>query len=166
MKTLFLSMLVCICYSSCTTYYYVVRHADRLDNSDHSPLSEIGFTRAEILRDNLFPKGIDSIFASTYIRTQQTARPLATKLRKSIRIYDKDTTPALISALKRISGKDVLIVGHSDNVPTIVFGLSGKSIPAITHEDFDNLYVIKIYKFGNTKRTLWHKAYGPPSPAP
>ena len=163
MKWIFITIGLCLCYS-CTTYYYVVRHAERQDNSINSPLSNIGFQRAAILRDSLITKGIDSIFASTFMRTQQTAQSLATALGKSLRIYSPDTTNGLIAALKNIKGKEVLVVGHSDKVPDIVQGLSGQPVPAIAYDDFDNLYIIKVKKGLGTRRWMWHKTYGPSSP--
>ncbi|MEO6329495.1 MAG: phosphoglycerate mutase family protein [Ginsengibacter sp.] len=163
MKWIFTFIGFCL-FSSCTTYYYVVRHAERQDNSAGSPLSAIGLQRAAILRDSLISKGIDSIFASTFIRTQQTAQPLATALGKPLRIYLPDTTVGLIAALKKINGKEILVVGHSDKVPDIVQGLSGQTVPAIAFDDFDNLYIIKVKKCLGTRKWMWHKTYGPPSP--
>lgn len=164
MKKLMTVLTLVVLCSSCTTYYYVVRHADRLNNSANSPLSTDGFTRANVLRDSLSGKGIDSIFASTFLRTQQTAAPLATALHLTVKIYNPDTTAGLITRLKRIRGKDVLVVGHSDNVPQIVEGLSGQTIAPIGALDFDNLYVIRVKRFWGISRTLWQKTYGAPSP--
>ncbi|MEO6454315.1 MAG: phosphoglycerate mutase family protein [Ginsengibacter sp.] len=151
-------------FCSCTTYYYVVRHAERQDTSPNSPLSATGLQRAGILRDSLITKGIDFIYASTFLRTQQTAQPLATALGKSLQIYIPDTTKKLITVLKRIKGKRVLVVGHSDTVPEIVLGLSGETVPAIAFNDFDNLYVIKIKKRPCSRKKMWHKTYGLASP--
>lgn len=153
-----------ILFASCTTTYYVVRHADRLNNTDGSPLSPTGHARAAILRDTLQSKGIDSIFTSTYLRTQQTAQPLATATGLNMVIYLKDTTDGLIKRLKKINGKDVLVVGHTDNVPAIVLGLSGQQVPPITGDDFDNFYIIRVKKCLNVRRSLVHTTYGPPSP--
>jgi len=164
MKRFIFLLLSAISFASCTTHYYVVRHADRLNNSDDSPISpDLGEARARALRDSLLSKGIDSIFASTYLRTQQTAGPLATALNETIRIYNPDTTAGLITQLKKINGKDILVVGHSDNVPAIVLGLSGQSVAPIVHSDFDNLYVIKVRKCFNTRRWLTQKTYGVPT---
>lgn len=164
MRKVILFASIIILLSSCTTYYYVVRHADRLNSSNDSPLSTAGFQRAQDLKDSLINVGIDSIFVSTFIRTQQTATPLADALGKTMRIYRPDTTNGLITSLKRIQGKEMLVVGHSDNVPDIVQGLSGQTVAAIAGNDFDNLYIIRIRKGFRTKRTLWHKTYGAPSP--
>jgi phosphohistidine phosphatase SixA len=153
-----------VIFYSCTTYYYVVRHADRLDNSTNSPLSQLGFDRANVLRDTLTNKNIDYIFASTFIRTQQTVQPLATLLNKQVVIYHTDTTDGLIKRLKRINGKKIVVAGHSDNVPQIVLGLSGQAVAAIPHDDFDNLFVIKVQRGLGSRRSLWQKTYGLPSP--
>jgi phosphohistidine phosphatase SixA len=150
--------------SSCTSYYYVVRHADRLDNSDNSPLSSLGFQRADALRDSLTSKNIHYIFASTFLRTQQTGQPLATLLNQHLRIYNKDTTDGLIKRLKRFNGKKILVTGHSDNVPQIVQGLCGQTVAPIGHDDYDNLYVIKVTRGFGAQKTLWQKTYGRLSP--
>src|SRR5437016_13749836 len=111
MKKFFFGLAICAVFSSCsTTYYYIVRHAEKQDNSPNSLLSQTGLQRAQVLRDTLLDKSIDTIFASTVTRTQQTAQPLATALGKTIRIYWPDTTAGLITALKRIHDKDVLVV--------------------------------------------------------
>lgn len=165
MKRLFIIIALVTAFSSCTTHYYVVRHANRLNNTDDSPISQdLGVPRAQALRDSLLSKGIDSIFASNFLRTQQTAEPLATALNMVIRIYRTDTTAGLIKRLKKINGKAVLVVGHSDNVPEIVLGLSGQSVAPIAFNDFGNLYVIKVRKCFGTRRWLTHKTYGVPSP--
>jgi len=150
--------------ASCKTDYYIVRHAERLNNSDTTSLSDAGFIRAGALKDLLINKGIDSIVASNRKRTQQTAKPLATALGKTLRLYDPDTTNLLITALKKISNRQVLVVGHSDNVPVIVQGLSGRSISPIGATDFDNLYIVRVKKFFGTRRYLTSTTYGAPSP--
>lgn len=151
--------------SACTTKYYIVRHAERLDNSADSPLSATGNTRANILRDSLQNKGVSHVFASTYQRTQQTAQPLATALNLGLTLYRPDTTAGLVARLNKIRGKSVLVVGHSNTVPGLVQGLSLQSVAPIPETDFDNLYIVKISRgWGSTRRTLVQTTYGPPSP--
>lgn len=159
---MFLLLAAC---PACTTYYYVVRHAEKADNSTNPPLSLAGQQRARDLRDSLASKGIDSIFTSTFIRTRQTAAPLATLLNKTIRVHS-GTSDQLVADLKAIKNKAVLVVGHSNTVPVIVNGLSGQTIPVIDENDFDNMYIIKIKKGLGTKRSLRHITYGALSPAP
>ncbi|TNE64426.1 MAG: phosphoglycerate mutase [Bacteroidetes bacterium] len=149
---------------ACTTNYYLVRHAERQDNTSDSPLSPAGHARAEALRDSLQDKGVSYLFASTYLRTQQTARPLATELNKPLIIYRPDTTAGLVKRLKKIRGKKVLVVGHSNTIPDIVQRLTGQVV-TIGHDDYDKLFVVRRTRgIGSIKSTLHQSTYGTPSP--
>ena len=161
---LFFLLPLLLLLSACTTNLYLVRHAERLDNSADSPLSTAGFERAAALRDSLLGKGIDSIFASTYLRTQQTAQPTAAALGETITIYSPDTTYQFAQLLRRLRGKDVLVVGHSNTVPEIVEQLTGQSV-TIDHDDYDNLFRVKISRgMLGVQTKLWQLTYGEPSP--
>ena len=166
MKKYFLG-IACLCIlSSCSyTYYYVVRHAEKTLNDCNAPLkSPEGFNRANALRDTLLHKGIDSIFVSTCLRTQQTAQPLATALGINMIQFDVANNTALIDRLKKIRGKDILVVGHTNTVPAVVLALSGVSINPISDSDYDNLYIIRIRRFlWTTTRSLQQTTYGAPT---
>ncbi|RME04013.1 MAG: phosphoglycerate mutase, partial [Bacteroidetes bacterium] len=99
---------------SCTSNYYFVRHAERANNTPDTPLSLEGQQRALALRDSLKDKGIDHIFATIYLRTQQTAIPLSEEIGIPLTIYHPDTTQQFVNRLKKIRKKDVLVVGHSN----------------------------------------------------
>ncbi len=163
MKKALLSFSLTLLYTGCTTHIYLVRHAERLDNSPDSPLSEAGLLRAQILRDTLIDEDIHRIFASTYTRTQQTARPLADSLAVPITLYRPDTTDGLLKRLLRLRGENVLVVGHSDNIPQLVRGLCGETV-SISHDDYDQLFFITITHKMRTYRSLQQLTYGPPSP--
>ncbi len=167
MKQLLFGSLLAIAFllGSCTTRYYIVRHAERLNNTNDSPLSTAGLARANVLCDSLRSKNINLVFASTFQRTQETAQPLATALGLPLQLYRPDTTAGLIARLKKLGGKNVLVVGHSNTVPEIVEGLSGQAVPPIAENDFDNLYIVEVSKgWGSIRRFLIHTNYGPPSP--
>jgi len=151
-------------FGSCTTRYYLVRHAEKLNSTADSPLSQTGHARAAILRDTLADKNISEIFASTFVRTQQTAQPLATANSLEPVIYKPDTTAGLIQRLKSVGSRNVLVVGHSNTVPEIVQGLCGETV-TIADDDFDNLFIVTIKRsWGQTTKTLVKTTYGPPSP--
>lgn len=163
MKTAILFLLLFVTAPSrvVVTTYYIVRHAEKLNASADTPLSATGQTRAIALRKYLKSKGVDSIFTSSFLRTQQTAQPLATFLRKTLRIHTGNTEN-LINDLKRISDKEVLVVGHSNTVPDIVKGLSGRVVPAIAENDFDNMYIVRVKTSPGTVtiRTMTQTTYG------
>jgi len=156
--------LICLLSSCSTTRYYIVRHAEKTSNDCTAPLLQPeGFNRAQTLRDSLLSKHIDSIFVSTCLRTQQTAQPLATALTLTTIQFEPNPaqTQALISRLKKIRGKNMLVVGHTSTVPEIVLGLSGNSVAPITDTDFDNMYLVRIKRvLWSTNRTLIQSTYG------
>ncbi|MBK9335728.1 MAG: histidine phosphatase family protein [Lewinellaceae bacterium] len=163
-NNLLLPLLALLLLASCTTKYYLVRHAERLNNTGDSPLSPAGHARAGILRDTLADKNISQIFASTFVRTQQTAQPLATAKNLELTLYRPDTTAGFIARLKSVGSRNVLVVGHSNTIPQIVEALSGEAV-SIPEDDFDNLYIVTITRgWGQTKKTLVKTTYGPASP--
>ncbi|HQV00930.1 MAG TPA: phosphoglycerate mutase family protein [Bacteroidia bacterium] len=147
-KFLFLISIVLLVYS-CQSTIYLVRHAEKQSEADAALLSEIGLQRAQRLKNWMFDKHIDSVFASTYVRTQQTAQPTATYYRKSLTIYHPDTSALLVHNLSRLS-KTCLIVGHTTNIPVMIRELTQHHI-SIGLNEFSNIYILK------TKRCLFKK---------
>lgn len=159
----FVLLLIGTLAAGCTTNYYFVRHAEKLDTSSNPPLSTSGQQRALALRDSLLGKGIDSIFATPFLRTQQTAQPLANALGKPVTIYSPDTTEAFVTAISKIRGKDLLVVGHSNTVPAMVLQLTGQQV-SIADDQYDRLFIVTITRAWFQKRvTLLQARYGPPS---
>src|SRR5689334_19798032 len=63
------------------TVFFVVRHADKLNETDEDPpLSEAGKKRAQQLMQTLRNLRIDAIYRTKWLRSKQTAEPLASKL--------------------------------------------------------------------------------------
>lgn len=165
MKRIFYVAFAVSLFCSCaSTNYYVVRHAERVDNSRNSALSPAGLQRAQDLKDVLASKKLELIYASTYLRTQQTAQPTATAKGLPLIIYKPDTTTGFVINLKKLKGKSVLVVGHSDTVPDIVSGLSNQAVAPIADNDFDNLYIVRVRNFFGARRTLNHLTYGKATP--
>jgi phosphohistidine phosphatase SixA len=163
LTSLILICLIIFLHLSCTTTIYLVRHAERLNNSPDSPLNGAGFQRADALRDSLLGKNIDSVFVSTFIRTQQTAQPLCTALHKNFTIYNRDTSVQLASHLKKMRGKDILVVGHTENIPTMVNEIANQTVD-IPSDVFNKMFIIKIKRSLSTKISLRETTYGNPSP--
>ncbi|MCP1384291.1 phosphoglycerate mutase family protein [Runella salmonicolor] len=163
LKEILLAIGIIASLNSCyTSKIYIVRHAERLDDSADTPLSEGGHQRAKALSDSLYNKGIDYIFVSKYQRNRQTAQPLTERLGKQYEIYEPKPVSVIVERLEKIKGKNTLVVGHSDTILEIAQGLGTKpSIPKIAHEDYDNLLVVTVNKgvFGK-KVTLQEKTYG------
>jgi broad specificity phosphatase PhoE len=144
--------------SQATTTMIFVRHAERAGPSADDPgLSPAGRRRAAELARQLVDAdvvaGIDAIYSTPYRRTRETAQPVADALDLPINIYDpSDNEAVLEEILKNYKGKIILIVAHSDTLPTLIADLgASKKVPPIAENEYDNIYVISIPWFGKTK---------------
>jgi len=160
--------------SQATTTIIFVRHAEQTSHSEQDPeLSEAGRQRVVELTRQLAEAdvvaGIDAIYATPFKRSQQTAQPLADRLNLPINAYDPgDTELVLETILDKHKGKIILIVAHSNTVPTLIANLgASKNVPAIAQQEFDNIYIISIPWFGKTKtiRLRYGEPYAGDAPA-
>jgi broad specificity phosphatase PhoE len=122
---------------------YVVRHAERLDNSADSELSAEGIKRSIALSKLLAGAGITRIFATERQRTVQTAAPLAEALRVSTTIVEAANEASLVEKVHASRPTDrVLIVGHSNTIPSILRRLGVSESVTIADNEFDNLFIV------------------------
>ena len=150
--------------SQATTTIIFVRHAEKAFAQDGDPgLSEAGNRRvAELARqlvDADVVRGVDAIYTTQYLRSQETARAVASRHQdvrdKSLPIntYDaSDTETVLEDILRDYKGKIILVVGHSNTIPPLIANLgASKKVPPIAEDEYDNIYIISIPWFGKTK---------------
>jgi broad specificity phosphatase PhoE len=122
---------------------YIVRHAERLDQSTDSPLSTDGVGRAYRLRDMLRDAGVTHIFTSELRRTIETAKPLADALRLTPQQLPGADVRPLAARLAALTPPDrVLVVGHSNTVPELLRALNVTTPVTIGDADFDNLFIV------------------------
>jgi broad specificity phosphatase PhoE len=122
---------------------YIVRHAERLDASQDSPLSADGQARAARLAEMLRDSGITAVIATQYTRTFETARPLAEARGLTISRMKADDIGGLLQALKKAGPRGrVLVVGHSDTVPAILEALGFPAPVTIAVNEYDNLFIV------------------------
>ena len=124
---------------------FLVRHAERADeparDQKDPALSAAGEARAVRLSSMLERAGIGAIYVSEYKRTQDTAAPLAAKLKVKPEMVPANTA-ALVAAMRAGHANDnVLIVGHTSTIPAILKALSGVSLE-IPESDYGNLIVV------------------------
>ena len=165
--------------SQATTTIIFVRHAEKEITTDNDPsLSEAGRRRvAELTRQMIdadVVAGVDAIYSTPFRRTIETVQPLADELDLAVNIYEpSDTEDVLERILKEHKGKIILVVGHSNTIPVLIYNLgASKNVPAIDERaEYDNLYLISIPWFGKTKtiRLRYGEPYvasdDPPAPA-
>ena len=144
--------------SQATTTMIFVRHAEKAIMPIGDPaLSPEGQVRAAELARQLVDAdvvaGIDAIYSTQFRRTLETAQPVADALGLEISHYDPANEEAeLDRMLKTHKGEIILIVGHSNSVPSLIAELgASKLVPPIAEFEYDNLYLVSIPWFGKTK---------------
>jgi len=152
-------------YSPITTVI-LVRHAEKKIEPDNSnpALSSAGEERSLELMRILANSGISAIYVTQYQRTQQTAQPLADRLRLKTTQVESSNPQEVARQIKasRAQGS-ILVVGHNSTVPAIIAALGGGNYPVIPETEYDNMFVVTLYRVGKAK-TLQLK-YGSSAPA-
>lgn len=141
------------CLLNCSTAtYYIVRHADRANETDTTSLSAVGLARANHLAQLLGPVRLDSIYATPYTRTRQTALPTAREKSLPVTQYPTQPLANLTKRLLTFKGQSALVVGHSNTVLPLVVSLGATpTIKAINHADYQYLFIVQRHHtlFGN-----------------
>ena len=152
------------------TTVFLVRHAEKADAPrENPPLSEAGTLRARALARLLKQSGIKAVYTSQFLRTMQTAEPLAAQHGIKATVVPLSTSqsnPREISeqAIREITnkiheraGEPALVVGHSNSIPAVIKMLGGDVVPTIDEQKFDDLFVVTIY--GKDKAKVVHLKY-------
>lgn len=118
---------------------FLVRHAERADESHDTLLSPAGQARAQSLARLLRDAGITAIYTSQYRRSADTAAPLAAALHLRPRVLPAEDTARLARALR--SERAALVVSHSHLLPGLLRALGAQAIP-VDRGEYDNLFLL------------------------
>ena len=153
------------------TTVFLVRHAEKANEpGPNPPLSDAGRARAEALARLLQSAGVKAVITSQFLRTQQTAEPVARRLGltpTAVTLNPKTSNPREVSEesiqeiKKRVeahAGGAVLVVGHSNSVPDVIRALGGDVVPRIDESVFDDLFVVTVHGAGRAR--VVHLKYG------
>ena len=132
-----------------TTTVYIVRHAEKytMDTTNKNPpLSNAGKKRVKALEKRLKGIPLAAVFSTATIRTEETAGPLALGNGVDVQHYDAKNLSALAEKIKTTySGKNVLVVGHSNTVRPMVNALGGMTTMDVIPDYVYNLiYTVTI----------------------
>jgi phosphohistidine phosphatase SixA len=136
------------------TTVIIVRHAEKNiePNNPDPDLSSAGQARAQEIARMFGDSGVQAIYATQYKRTQQTVAPLANRLGLSVSSIDaKQSAELTRRILSNNRGQTVFIAGHNNTVPEIVNILSGENFPIIPESEYDNMFIVTMYRFGKAK---------------
>ena len=125
-----------------TDAIFLVRHAEKMAEKNDPSLTQAGQARALALANRLGGEGITHIHSSDFIRTRDTAEPLAEKMGLEVEIYDPRDLAAIAAKLKATPGRH-LVVGHSNTTPPLVELLGGDGgTPIVEATEYDRLYIL------------------------
>ena len=151
-------------FSRPVTTVILVRHAEKkIEPSNPDPdLTPEGVERAHEIARVFADAGVNAIYATQYKRTQQTVKPLSDRTGVPVTLLDSKETDQLLRRIQTTyRGQTVFIAGHNNTVPAMVSELSGEKYPTIPESEYDNLYIVTIYRFGKAKVVKLN--YGRPS---
>ena len=146
------------------TTVILVRHAEKTIEPDNlnPALTPAGQARAQLLAHMFGKTGVKAIFATQYLRTQWTATPLAERAGVKVTQIDARNVQEVVRQIKTAHVGDIVFVaGHNNSVPAIIGALGGGTFPLIPENEYDNLFIVTIYRSGKAK-TVKLK-YGDPS---
>ncbi|HUG42664.1 MAG TPA: phosphoglycerate mutase family protein [Acidobacteriota bacterium] len=127
------------------TVVVIVRHAEKLDDSEDPPLSEKGRRRAELLAQILANMPVAGLYATQYLRTHETLAPLAERFQLPVHEVHSDSTPELVrEILAQFRGRVVVTAGHSGSVPRILRELGAGDYPELDEKEYDRLFVAVV----------------------
>ena len=136
-----------------TLEVWLVRHAEKVDDSRDPELSEAGHARAELLAELLAGEGIQRVHSTDYLRTRHTAEPLARRLGVEVELYDPSELVGFASELHSVGGTH-LVVGHSNTTPGLVEALGGDPVSPIDEAEYDRLYRVWLDDDGTVESEL------------
>lgn len=155
------------------TTVFLVRHAEKEDEPKQDPpLKKVGVARSQELARVLSTAGIKAIYTSQFLRTKQTAEPLATKngltatvltLKPNpanLRLIAEESTAELVNKILQHPGESALVIGHSNWIPDVIKMLGGDVVPTIDEQKFDDLFIVTVY--GKGKAKVVQMKYGAP----
>ena len=122
---------------------FLVRHAERLDDSPNSPLNDIGRERVERLRTLLADVDFTPVHSTNLTRTLDTARPIADDDGVELTLYSPGELEELAETIRATPGRH-LVSGHSNTTPRLAEALGGEPHGPIDEMEYDRLYIIVI----------------------
>jgi broad specificity phosphatase PhoE len=122
---------------------FVVRHAEKVDESRDPLLSPAGQARAAALARHLKDAGVTAAFVTDLQRTRLTAAPLTDALGIKPIVLPAAATQEMVDRIRRDHAQDVvLVVGHSNTVPAVLKLLGHTEPVTIRDDEYDALFVL------------------------
>ena len=153
---------------SASTVVLLVRHAEKAtEGGDDPALTPAGQQRAQALVDVAASAGVSAIYTTQYRRTHETAQPLADRL--GVPVTERaisagaqaHATELTREILTQHWGETVLVVEHSNTLPSILGELAKVQVSQLADNEYDRLFVVVVPPSGPAR--LIQSRYAAPS---
>lgn len=138
------------------TVVYLVRHAEKdiADPNNQDPgLTNQGEARAEALLAELEGEPVAALYATKYLRTIHTLKPLAAARQLEIIPYAANDFNGLKEQiLQNNAGKTVVVAAHSNTLLPLVQAFGTKpDVAFITEQQYDYLFKVTVAPDGTSR---------------
>ncbi len=152
------AMLSILAASACAAQpdlvVFLVRHAEKTNAGKDPELSPAGLERVGTLVGALRDAELDAVHSSDYVRTRDTATPVADAHDLKVELYNPRELPALVARLRKRGGRH-LVVGHSNTTHTMAELLGGKpGSPIDDKSEYDRLYILTVSDDGSSTTVM------------
>ena len=121
---------------------FPIRHAEKAEGED-PPITEAGRERAARWAVMLAGAGIDQVYTSTARRTMETGAMIAEALGVETEAIETGDNAGLVDMMSfDFEDGRVLVVGHTETVPSILTALGATEPVEMPMDDFSRLFVV------------------------
>ncbi len=127
----------------------IVRHGEKESEDPNAVLSAVGHARAQCLARVLGDAGVTHVFATEYVRTQETVAPLAALRALTPTVIPANEGARWIERLRGLApGSIAVVAGHSNSIPTLLAEL-GAGKHDVGHDAYDWMFVVTLLDDGD-----------------
>jgi broad specificity phosphatase PhoE len=130
----------------------LVRHAEKDVSATADKVNPVlapeGKLRAERLIKAVRRYKFDAVYSSDFVRTRETAAPLAAKRGIGVQIYDHKDLNKMVELIMSGKIKRLLVVGHNSTTPALTNLLLGiDKYKPLSETEYDKIFVVRIRKY-------------------
>jgi Fructose-2,6-bisphosphatase len=150
------------------TLIILARHGEKADTTNDTPLSAAGESRAAALARAVAGARLDAVYATEFVRTQQTGAPAAAARGLKERVIpvggDSMAHARAVAAALRAErpGSAVLVVEHSNTIPAIIAALGGPADVKMCRLEYATLFIVWLDRRHPTR--VIRSSFGIPDP--
>jgi|GEM_PF-1959828 len=125
------------------TVVYIVRHAEKTAETPDADLSDAGKRRADVLKWMVRDIEFDAVYSTDAPRTVHTVEPIAKENGLTVEYYVPRPGSLAKTILRLVSGRTILVGGHSNTIPVLLNSL-GVPIEDKILPGYDDLFIVTL----------------------